>query len=397
MQTDFFHLSARNMEMAKSGPVQKPGTALVTDRDMANELSEEESPDFLEMVLEIAQTFELLPQNVLEMVGTEGLQIFSESEISETVLPELEQMLGNIVRDLSVLKQSTKTKAAVPAETAFFLNTPEEPVLPVQEMPEKNQTDDLLFRVKKDSGEKSEGLLQRFLSENSFRTATGQPLQTAAEAEIPPESILTGEKTVRFSDENNSKFQRIKTDISKSGADIRDMHLFSETFSVNKAGEQAERVKGAESRPRIGSSEILGQIIDKARLSVSNGVPEIKISLKPESLGHLRMNISSENQHLSIKIMADSHMVADIIESNVAKLKADLQSQGLQILRLDVSVSQDSKQFQSAYQQGQAEWQQRGEDDKTGNGGIITDSDDNTEMPQNPGKVIMLKRIDFYA
>ena len=90
------------------------------------------------------------------------------------------------------------------------------------------------------------------------------------------------------------------------------------------------------------SAQAMNQIVQKAVLSLNNGQSEVQIDLKPEFLGHIRMQIVSESQQVAIKIVTEFPFVKDMLESNLAQLKAELQAQGLEIDELEVSVARDS-------------------------------------------------------
>ena len=98
----------------------------------------------------------------------------------------------------------------------------------------------------------------------------------------------------------------------------------------------------SESTQRSLSSQAMNQIVQKAVLSFNNGQNEIRIDLKPEFLGHIRMHIVTDSHQVAVKIIAESPFVKDMLESNLNQLKADLQAQGLKVDELEVSVGHDS-------------------------------------------------------
>jgi flagellar hook-length control protein FliK len=77
---------------------------------------------------------------------------------------------------------------------------------------------------------------------------------------------------------------------------------------------------------------------------VKNEQSEIKIDLKPEFLGNVRMQIVSENQQVSVRILTEAPAVRDMIETGLQQLRSELQSQGLQVDRLEVAVSDDYRE-----------------------------------------------------
>jgi flagellar hook-length control protein FliK len=96
---------------------------------------------------------------------------------------------------------------------------------------------------------------------------------------------------------------------------------------------------------------IVQQIVERAQLQKIKDQPEIKIKLKPAFLGNLRMNISTENQQVSVKIIAQTPVVKEALETNLNQLKTELASQGLEIDSFDVSVEKDTEHFNSKNQQ----------------------------------------------
>jgi len=91
--------------------------------------------------------------------------------------------------------------------------------------------------------------------------------------------------------------------------------------------------------------DIIKQIVEKVNLSSNKEHGKIIIKLKPEILGNIRLNISNENHHVTIKVMADSSMVKDILESNLHHLKNGFVNQGLEIGSFDVMVSDEPESF----------------------------------------------------
>lgn len=84
---------------------------------------------------------------------------------------------------------------------------------------------------------------------------------------------------------------------------------------------------------------VFDQIVQRAALQVRTDQSEIKIDLKPDFLGNVRMQIVAEQQQVSVRILTDTPVVRDMIETGLQQLRSDLQSHGLQVDRIEVSVS----------------------------------------------------------
>jgi flagellar hook-length control protein FliK len=122
--------------------------------------------------------------------------------------------------------------------------------------------------------------------------------------------------------------------------------LLAPQRAVNGAGEATAVAETGETHhPKDMRAETLGQIVDKAVFRLRNGQSEVRIDLKPDSLGHVRLQIVTENHQVTLRIMAESHAAKNLIDSGIGQLKADLQAQGLRVDELEVSVANEFDDF----------------------------------------------------
>jgi hypothetical protein len=111
-------------------------------------------------------------------------------------------------------------------------------------------------------------------------------------------------------------------------------------------GRTAEAGAGATSRAAAGHGgkpDVVDQIVQRAAVLLRSDRGEARIDLKPEYLGQVRMHIVTDHQMVTVRILAESPMVRDLIEHNLHQLKSDLHQQGLQVERVEVSVSEDPR------------------------------------------------------
>jgi flagellar hook-length control protein FliK len=117
-------------------------------------------------------------------------------------------------------------------------------------------------------------------------------------------------------------------------------------FSQDQMPQDLARLENAAQRSEAAQrglmSQTLNQIVQKAVLSFNNGQHEVQIDLKPDFLGHIRMQIVTESQQVAVRIVAELPFVKDMLENNLNQLKAELQAQGLKVDELEVSVAHDS-------------------------------------------------------
>jgi flagellar hook-length control protein FliK len=96
----------------------------------------------------------------------------------------------------------------------------------------------------------------------------------------------------------------------------------------------------------------------------SNGFTEAKLSLYPQNLGQVDVKLTMHNGQLVAQFMADSSLGKEMLESQMSQLRTTLQSQGIQVEKLEVSQNQafQSGMFQEQRQQQsqQSNKQQKG-------------------------------------
>jgi flagellar hook-length control protein FliK len=227
--------------------------------------------------------------------------------------------------------------------------------------------------------------------------------------EPPLENSLTGESSPvskLINDVQTEKDTPLKGDIGpgdeagskvvKTEAGTNDSgQLTSQSQPFDKTLESASGPKEAEAAQREFRNQTMEQIVRRAVIQVRDGQHEARIDLKPEFMGHLRMQVITENQQVTVKILTEFGFVKDMIENSVQQLKADLQQQGLEVDKVDVSVSRDSQGHKHGQESAEHAKSLRRED-------TSSDPDNHREgQPERPDRsplrVDGLSTVDFFA
>jgi flagellar hook-length control protein FliK len=136
--------------------------------------------------------------------------------------------------------------------------------------------------------------------------------------------------------------------------------LNSQNQTADKAPEATFPSRQTDTSQDSLRTQTLDQIVRKAVIYVRNGQHEAKIDLKPEFLGHVRMQVITENHQVTVKILTEFGFVKDMLENNIHQLKADLQQQGLNVDKLEVAVSSDADEYKNPQEKAdQAKERQR--------------------------------------
>jgi flagellar hook-length control protein FliK len=94
-------------------------------------------------------------------------------------------------------------------------------------------------------------------------------------------------------------------------------------------------------RANATKTDVLNQIVDRAVFKLNNEQSEVRIDLKPDFLGHVRLQIVTDSHQVNLRILAESSIVKELIDGNLNQLKNDLQAQGLKVEEIEVAVAKD--------------------------------------------------------
>jgi flagellar hook-length control protein FliK len=92
---------------------------------------------------------------------------------------------------------------------------------------------------------------------------------------------------------------------------------------------------------------VMDQVGRQIIRSVNNGENEIRLQIKPPSLGGIHMTIDNTSDGIRISILAENRTTKDLILANANELKVAILDQGIHINEIDVQVSSN---FQQAMQ-----------------------------------------------
>ena len=84
--------------------------------------------------------------------------------------------------------------------------------------------------------------------------------------------------------------------------------------------------------------EIMNQIADRIRVEVRGNITELRMLLRPESLGEVSLKIATVNGIITAQFIAENQRVRQVIEANFAELRDALAERGVEVGELSVTV-----------------------------------------------------------
>ncbi len=135
----------------------------------------------------------------------------------------------------------------------------------------------------------------------------------------------------------------VQVDVSNDQNQQQNVQVFGDV-KVNMANTQNTVSKTEFTMPQpVRSTEVVNQVVEKAKVILGQDKSEMVIQLKPDHLGKLELKVVTEQGIVAAKFVAENQKVKEIIESNMQLLKDSLEKQGIAIDSVSVQVGHDKK------------------------------------------------------
>jgi len=118
-------------------------------------------------------------------------------------------------------------------------------------------------------------------------------------------------------------------------------------YQTGEAAAAVSRIaETAPPQPEVSPVDVVRQVARQIEtLTSQRSTSSVTLQLEPEHLGRLRVTISLNDGAIHTHIVADNHVVRQMLESNSNLLQQALQERGLQLGALQVSVQGEARQF----------------------------------------------------
>lgn len=326
------------------------------------------------VILDAAQPVDRFPRGVLQAAfpgeqearRVNAMRPAAHTEVTATnAQPKPEGLATPMTEKISALQTGALAQTANPAEAAD-----RQP--PTNESPTQLSTTALTERPGDGDGHRGLMALRPATAAGDHlrRPMRGKTAAITANAEEAPsdrdkalnregapptpltESEVLDEKPARFLPNENLATTSRMARSSHFDAEQRNDWLAPadrNTNSVNPAPNRNPALPVAEKESPLPAESFrannVSQIVERIAVSVRGQQSEARIALKPDHLGSIRLQIATENNTVSVRIMTEFPMARDLLETHLPQLKADLQQQGLDVEEFDVTLSEEQHQF----------------------------------------------------
>ena len=304
-----------------------------------------------ENFLNVMETLSNLAEGLMKDLNVDmnGLQeLVAQMDIIDTEVPKdfqdvLEQ---DIVDDLNVAQttETTQTQETQSTEQVILDEKPQE-------------TQSVVSEETKTQPQETEVVVEESAQQDA-------QTQSAAETDVPEENVEVVEKkevsVEKSADEeiqtkgNDGKETIIDQKDSKSsefqqGQDSQGNSLLNHnsnenivitqtTANVGQAFE-SQSVQQFSSYLSADTVQIMEQIVQQMRVTISSEITTMEMQMNPENLGKVYVNISSEEGVVNAQFHATNELVKEALEAQVATLRESLNQAGVKVNAIEVTIA----------------------------------------------------------
>ncbi len=182
------------------------------------------------------------------------------------------------------------------------------------------------------------------------REMPGSGTQNQQEAEFSQ----TGEEGSKDNGLNSQWKERSASSQQVSRPEPDSQQVSFHTTVQNTVGSNGEAVVQTVQRTFVDVQNILQQISEFTRVTVTQDVSRLEMQLNPEHLGKLFMQLSSKEGVITAQLVAQNEAVKNALESQMSVLKENMNNQGMKVEAVEVTVASHEfeEQFQGEQQAG---------------------------------------------
>lgn len=259
-----------------------------------------------------------MSQFVVQVTGNEStLDLLTDSALSQGLF-ELENFAAQLSEEFDMPQQQTVTKE----EMVVLEELPENMEKPLK--PEEKTEE--AFVVKDAGGEEVSA--------------------KSTESTETPTVTVTDSRSDAMKNETSA-------DSGRQGQQENEHNANVVLNNLSAAVESVMEVAQAQGVDNYTAVSIVNQIVEAARVTLTDQVSTMELMLNPENLGRVALSVSLKEGVVTAQITAENQVAKEAIESQVVMLKEQLNNQGLKVEAVEVTIASHS--FEAAYDQSSGE------------------------------------------
>lgn len=114
---------------------------------------------------------------------------------------------------------------------------------------------------------------------------------------------------------------------------------FAQTVTDTLKGMVADRVDAAAPAYTTTTDQIMEQVSESLRMTMTEDVTEMEMNLHPASLGNVRVQVAAKDGVITASFTTQNEQVKEVLEAQIIQLKDQMNEQGIKIEAVEVTVS----------------------------------------------------------
>lgn len=330
------------------------------------DVSEEELVQAMEelgiTILDLADPTKVT-QLVMELTGSQdGSELLLNPDF-QTLMSEVTELLGQLAEGLNLTpeemqqlsEQLSELQQNMTMEEVTEQPQPENVSVNAEVQPETEVQNNVALTETKEtevqSGSKAEETVVSDTAGQVEETEEADAQTLVKQTEDVAEEQF-GEETKK--DTSNQQKTELPETTAKSQTgtkgSLQEQVSFQTTTQTINNGQTVEVVQTV-TQTQIDVESILRQISQMTRISVTQAQSSIEMQLNPENLGKVYLQVISKEGAITAQIAAQNEAVKEVIESQIAVLKENMNQQGMKVEAIEVTVA--SHEFERNLEENQ--------------------------------------------
>jgi len=262
---------------------------------------------------------------VCEITGTKNaLTLLTDSGLSEplkSVMNFVNTQMGSLAKDMNISLDDLK---------AYIDNsTNTNQVQAANSEANKIQVDGNVSTIKVQSEDASKNINNVELAKSSSNTQPQNDLQSVIETKV----------TVATEQQQQGNGSMSKDNNESSGKN----HEFNTiTSNLTQSIQSAFDNIVVESTSKIDTANVIKQIVEAAKVTITQEMSSMEIQLNPENLGKINLSVVAKDGVITAQITAENEAVKKAIENQLSVLKENLNNQGIKVEAVEVTIASHS-------------------------------------------------------
>ena len=308
-----------------------------------------------ELVQEIAKELDMDPEELVELMtalGMKPLDMLQPENLAKVYMECNNQMDATMVVTCEQFQELLSQVKSLGEEVRHDLSM------------DKNQFAEAVSMMEalEQPVELDESMAKELMAQDSATHKINEVTTEAVETDIPLEEdgqaqqVETMEETVKAVEDTDTQSMMKQESFDQRGEDTFHQETGTQTGSVvmsdNSSVSNAEIPEAPHTYVDITDTiQMIRQLADNVRVAVSTDTQWMEMQLNPENLGKMLLHVSQKEGAVSAQITTQNEIVRENLMLQMANLQERLESAGLKVDAIEITVS--SHAFEQNLEQGQ--------------------------------------------